>query len=673
MADSKTKLTRLAGRALARLIAHVGRTSEVHYDPPDLMDRLTKAHPCVVGAWHGQFMMLRMLRPQGAKIAAMVARHGDAELIGEAMRAMDIELIRGAGAGDRKKDRGGAAALRASVKALNDGYSLVMTADVPPGPARKAGIGIVTIAQISGRAIVPVAAASSRFTSLDTWSRMTINLPYSRLAFAGGDPIFVPRDADAATLEQIRLRVETSLNEAMVRAYRLAGADLDKATPLETLAAANPPPPGRGLRTYASAISALRPFAPLLLKYRERKGKEDASRRNERLGKPSLPRPHGKLLWMHAASVGETNVSLPLIERLLTSDPALNVLLTTGTMTSAALAARRLPDRSIHQYVPLDAPAYVASFLDHWRPDFGIFVESEIWPNLILAASARHIPMALINARMSPRSMKRWRKNAKLGRQLFSRFNIALAQDERVARVLRFLGTPAVLTVGNLKIDSPPPPVDPEALDQLKKAAGTRPIFLASSTHAGEEAIVAEAHKLMRAKLPDLLTIIAPRHPDRAGTISAELDGFRCEQRTQAGVPSARCDIFIADTIGELGTLYALAPIALIGGSFITHGGQNPIEAVRHAAAVLSGPHTHNFRDAYAALTRNNGAFIVSDARELADVAQRLLSDEKARATALRGAESALATLAGAQDKTIAALQPWLTPATPKVLASADE
>ena len=161
MADSKMKLTRLAGRTLARLISHVGRTSQVLYDPPDLMERLGAAHPCIVAAWHGQFMMLSMLRPPGAKVAAMVARHGDAELIGEAMRAFDVELIRGAGAGDRKKDRGGAAALRGSVKALNEGYSLVMTADIPPGPARKAGIGIVTIAQLSGRAIVPVAAASS--------------------------------------------------------------------------------------------------------------------------------------------------------------------------------------------------------------------------------------------------------------------------------------------------------------------------------------------------------------------------------------------------------------------------------------------------------------------------------------------------------------------------------
>lgn len=672
MADSKTKLTRLAGRSLARLIGHVGRTSDIVYDPPDLMQKLVGAHPAIVASWHGQFMMLVMLKPREIPVSAMVARHGDAELIGEAMRMFGVELIRGAGAGDRKKDRGGAAALRGSVRALNDGSSIVMTADIPPGPARKCGIGIVTIAQLSGRPIVPVGVASSRFTSLDTWSRMTINLPYSKLAFAMGEPVYVPRDADAATLECLRGDVETALNAAMARAYEMAGADITRATPLEMLAASAPPAPGRGLRTYSRGISALRPLAPLLLKYRAGKGKEDPARRNERLGKPSRPRPQGRLVWVHAASVGETNVALPVIERMMKDDPALNVMLTSGTMTSAALAARRLPERAFHQFIPLDAPEYVAGFLDHWRPDFGIFTESEIWPNLILGASERKIPLALINARMSPRSMKRWRRSANLGRQLFARFDVALAQNDKVARVLRFLGTPRVITSGNLKIDAPPPPVDHAALDRLRGAIGSRPVWLASSTHKGEDGIIGQAHVALRKALPDLLTIIVPRHPDRATGIAQELEalGLKCELRSAAPVPSPECAVYIADTIGELGTFYALSPVAFIGGSLIAHGGQNPIEAVRHGAAVLTGPHTHNFVEAYAALTKADGAAVVSNADDLAAAALRLLSDEAARKGSLAGAEAAVQSLSGALEKTIAALQPYLTPG--KVPARAD-
>lgn len=672
MADSKTKLTRFAGRSLARLIRHVGRTSDIVYDPPDLMQKLTGAHPAIVASWHGQFMMLVMLKPREVPVSAMVARHGDAELIGEAMRMFGVELIRGAGAGDRKKDRGGAAALRGSVRALNDGSSIVMTADIPPGPARKCGIGIIMMAQLSGRPIMPFGVASSRFTSLDTWSRMTINLPYSKLAFAMGEPVYVPRDADSATLERLRGEVEAALNDAMVRAYKLAGADIKRATPLDMLAAAQPPAPGRGLRTYAKSVSVLRPLAPLLLKYRAGKGKEDPARRNERLGQPSRPRPAGRLVWVHAASVGETNVALPVIERMIEDNPGLNVMLTTGTMTSAALAARRLPKDAFHQFIPLDAPEYVAGFLDHWRPDAAIFTESEIWPNLILAAAGRKIPLALINARMSPRSMKRWRRSAKLGRQLFAHFDVALAQNDRVARVLRILGTPRVITSGNLKIDAPPPPVDETALAKLREAIGARPVMLASSTHKGEDAIVGQAHAILRRTLPDLLTIIVPRHPDRAAAIAKELEelDLRCERRSVAPVPSSECAIYVADTIGELGTFYALSPVAFIGGSLIPHGGQNPIEAVRHSAAVLTGPHTHNFVEAYAALTKADGAGIVTTAEELASAALRLLTDEAARTSALKGADAAVQSLSGALETTIAALQPFLS--SGKVPAGAD-
>ncbi|MBN9281122.1 MAG: DUF374 domain-containing protein, partial [Hyphomicrobium denitrificans] len=284
MAETKKTIVRLGGSTLARFIQLVQRTSKRTYEPEDLLERLADVHPCVVACWHGQFMMVAGFRPENVKVAAMVAKHGDAELIGEAMRALDVELIRGAGAGTRRRDRGGASALRASLNALADDYSLVMTADIPPGPARVAGGGIIAIGRMSGRPIVPVAVASKHFASFDTWSRLTFNLPYSRLAFVAGDPIKVPADADADVLESKRLELETSLNAATIRAYELAGGDINRATPLEVLAAASPPAPGPVLNIYRAGTSLLRPAVPMLLNIRGRQGKEDAPRRGERLG-----------------------------------------------------------------------------------------------------------------------------------------------------------------------------------------------------------------------------------------------------------------------------------------------------------------------------------------------------------------------------------------------------
>ncbi len=662
MAETKTTLMRFGGRTLARLIKHIAATSDVIYEPDDLPARLRATHPCIIASWHGQFMMLAILHPGDVTVAAMVARHGDAELIGEAMRNLNTDLIRGAGAGGRKKDRGGASALRAAVRALTNGASLVMTADVPPGPARIAGAGIITIARMSGCPIVPVAAATKRFASFDTWSRMTLNLPYSKLVFVGGDPIHVPRDADDATLEALRQNLEHALNAATVRAYELAGADVKRATPLDQLAALSPPPPTAALKIYRAALSLARPAVPLLLRARERQGKEDHTRRGERLGFAGQPRSTGPLFWIHAASVGETNAVLPLIDEILSVNTAAHVLLTTGTTTSAGIAARRLPARAQHQYIPLDVPQYVERFLDHWRPDLSIFTESDIWPNLVLATSARAIPLVLINARMSPRSMSRWRRNRRTGRPLFSRFNLVLAQNDRVARAIKLLGAPRVITAGNLKIDAPPPPVDAAELARLKAAIGTRPVFLAASTHPGEETIVAAAHALIARDLPNLLTIIVPRHPDRGASLFAQLaaQGLKVDRRSLPVMPSPDTNIYLADTIGELGTFYALSPVALIGGSLIEHGGQNPIEAVRLGSAVLTGPSHHNFREAYDALLASGGANEVKTADDIAQAVVRLLTNEAEAQRMRDGAEAALATLSGALRMTLDALAPFL-------------
>lgn len=662
MATSKStssKLMRFAGGNLARLIRLVARTSEHRFDPPDMKDRFVTLSPAICACWHGQFMMLAMSRPDNLKFAAMVARHGDAELIGEAMRQLDVELIRGAGAGDRRKDRGGAYALRASLSALKKGSNVVVTADVPPGPARRAGEGIITLARLSGRPILPLAVATSRYYAFKTWSRLTLNLPYSKLGFAMGEPIFVPREASAEEFEALRQQLEASLNATTARAFSLAGSDPTRATPPGARDPTLPPvPPGLGLKTYRAATMALQSAAPLILDHRERRGKEAPARRSERYGAAKIERPPGPLVWLHAASVGETNAILPVIEGLRSKRPDLKFLLTTGTRTSARLAEERLGETAIHQFVPLDMPHFARRFVEHWRPDAAVFTESEIWPNLIFETSAKDIPLTLINARMSKRSFDRWRSRPGISEPLFNRFDMVLAQNQRFARWFNELGARRVQVAGNLKLDAPPLPVDTRAFEDLAAALEGRRGYVAASTHPGEEEIVADAHRDIAKNFDGFVTIIAPRHPERGTGICEMLKskGLRVAQRSLHQLPEASTDVYVADTIGELGTLYALAPIALIGGSIVDKGGQNPIEAIRHGAGIISGPHVQNFGDVYDKLRAIGAMREVATAPDLAQAVIELLADETQLEALRSGGTKAINQLGGALEMTIAAL-----------------
>lgn len=416
------------------------------------------------------------------------------------------------------------------------------------------------------------------------------------------------------------------------------------------------------IRAYRILTRLARHAAPFILRLRERKGKEDALRMGERLGRASLTRPEGPLAWVHAASVGETSSVLPLVERLEQSRPGLTVLLTTGTVTSARFAASRIRGRTLHQYVPLDEPSFVAAFLDHWRPSLGIFTEQEVWPNLVLEAAERGIPLALVNARMSERSFERWRRRHGLAAALFSRFSIVLTQNEALANRFAEIGAERVVVSGNLKIDAPAPPVDARAFRELAEALGGRRRFVAASTHDDEEMAVAAAHLHIKASGGDLITIIAPRHPHRATSIAEALValGLTVRRRSLGDLPDATTDIYLADTIGELGTLYASAPVAFIGGSLIDHGGQNPIEAVRHGAVVVTGPSTHNFADSYAALLAEHGAVRIAHRDKLGTAIAQLLEEPAKIKTMQSRANRALAGLSGALERTVAALLPFL-------------
>ncbi len=658
----KARVNRFAGRAFARYVKLVYRTSRVVSEPADLNAFAQASHPFILAMWHGQFMMLPIVDRGRVPVNSMVARHGDAELIGQVLEHFDMGMIRGAGAGGRARDRGGAQALREAVRTLAGGEGVAMTADVPPGPARIAGTGIVTLARMSGRPIVPVAVATSRYRAFNTWSRMTLNLPFGTLAVVTGDPIFIDRDISGDDLERARQHVQDSLNRTTLRAYELAGADPARATPPTSDTTAPPAQPGFALKTYRTLADLARPVAPLILKTRAMRGKEDPARRGERMGRASRPRPEGRLAWVHAASVGETNAVLPLLSALRAKRPDVRFLLTTGTITSAEVAARRLDARDIHQYVPLDVPEFANRFLDHWKPDMAIFTESEIWPNLLIATARREIPLALVNARMSKRSFARWRRSPSSSQPLFNRFALVLAQNAALARRFGELGARNVQPVGNLKIDAPAPPIDAAELQRMTEALAGRPHFVAASTHDGEDEIVGAAHKLLTRSHGNFCTIIVPRHPERGSDIVSQMRklGLSVAQRSRGDLPEAGTDIYVADTLGELGTFYAMSPVAFIGGSLVPHGGQNPIEALRHAAAVITGPHWTNFSDAYRALLKHHAALQVKTAEDLAKAAHSLLGDEVELARMRASAQLVLDGLSGALQRTADALLPFL-------------
>jgi len=414
------------------------------------------------------------------------------------------------------------------------------------------------------------------------------------------------------------------------------------------------------LRLYKSACSLGSPIAPQVLTLRLKRGKEHPERMAERLGQASLERPKGPLIWVHAASVGEMLAVVSIVERLRAQGFAM--LVTSGTVTSASLAEQRLPDGVLHQFIPLDGPLFVQRFLDHWRPGLALFVESDLWPNLICLSAMRGIPMIVVNGRLSERSFTRWRKVPRVIAALLDRFDLCLAQSAADAERYAKLGAPRVIAAGNLKLDVPALPADQNSLQQLREIIDKRPVIAAASTHPGEEAAVIGVHRQLRDKFPSLLTIIVPRHPARGESIAeiAKDAGLVVAQRSRREQPMPDIGVYVADTLGELGLFYRIAPIVFMGGSLASHGGQNPIEATRLGAAVLHGPHVWNFAEIYAMLDEAHGAELVLNEETLAARLAAWLSDPAARRAAANAAAATMSELGGALERTLAALDPYL-------------
>jgi 3-deoxy-D-manno-octulosonic-acid transferase len=382
------------------------------------------------------------------------------------------------------------------------------------------------------------------------------------------------------------------------------------------------------LYLYRNVTALSAPALRLLLRRRLGRGKEEAGRVDEKTGVASLPRPPGRLLWCHGASVGESLSALPLIERLCAADPALTILVTTTTVTSARLMAERLPKGAVHQYAPLDHPGWVERFMTHWRPDAVLWLESELWPNLLRAIRSRDLPCLLVNGRMSDRSFRNWQRLPATARALLASFTGSLAQSRADAERFSQLGAKNATYIGNLKFGAPRLPVNEAAAKALSEAIGNRPVWLAASTHPGEEEQMIAAHKQLSASHPGLLTVIAPRHPNRGEEVSALLAAHDLphQRRSTGALPAANEPVYLADTLGEMGTLFQTMPIVFMGGSFAPIGGHNPIEPALFGCAVLHGPHMENFRQVREELEAGGGLLAVNDAAGLASAVSSLLA-----------------------------------------------
>lgn len=412
--------------------------------------------------------------------------------------------------------------------------------------------------------------------------------------------------------------------------------------------------PTAPLALYRAGARLLEPFAPVLLRRRAAAGKEDAARLGERLGRPSHARPAGPLVWLHGVSVGESLSLLPLVAAIRAGRPDLAVLVTSGTVTSSRVLAARLPQGVIHQYAPIDGPRAAAAFLDHWRPGLGVLAESELWPNLILAARARRLPLALVSARITEKTAAGWARLPATARALFSAFEVILPQDAATAaRAWAFGGR-----IGpelNLKLVGDPPPVDADLLARARSAVGGRPVVLANSTHPGEEPIIARA---VAAAAPEALLVVVPRHPERGGAVAGALGAAR---RGEGAEPDGTSAIYVADTLGELGLWIRLADAVVMGGSFVPDvGGHNPMETARLAKPILTGPQVANAQSIYAALAERGAALVCDGEAELARDLRGLLADRMI-ARRLGEAAQAFAERQGAAlQAALAALAPLL-------------
>jgi len=404
------------------------------------------------------------------------------------------------------------------------------------------------------------------------------------------------------------------------------------------------------------------PVIKLYLLKRRKEGREDAERFPERFGEASLPRPNGQLIWCHAASVGEAASLLALIDKLRETYPAIHILVTTGTVTSAHMLEGRLPPRVVHQYMPVDRAPYVKRFLDHWRPNLILWIESELWPNMLVSIRVRQIPAVLLNGRMSEKSFRNWYQFKNWAKEILGTFALCFTQTENEKARFVALGAHHVKCIGNLKYAAKALPCDENELTQMKQAMAGRMAWIMASTHRGEDEIAIAAHKKLSQKWPGLLTIIAPRHARRGEEIAALLaaQNIPFARRSKQDDIAPETGVYLADTMGELGLFYRLSPIACLGGSFVNVGGHNPIEAAQAGCAIIFGPHMHNFSEISREFIHHQAAIQLQSANELAFTLDRLFADNVDRMRLAQAARLLAEQKRSILEHIIGELEPWL-------------
>lgn len=415
------------------------------------------------------------------------------------------------------------------------------------------------------------------------------------------------------------------------------------------------------LSSYLGLSWVLGPVYRFAIRRRLAAGKEDKARVAERFGGTTLARPDGPLIWMHAASIGETQSLMGLIPALLAAQPELSILVTSTTVTSARLLERDLPERAFHQFSPIDTPQVIRQFLDHWQPDVAVWVESEIWPRMLADTKARGIPMMLINARISAKTIERWSWVSKTARLLFSKFDTILAQDQSTLTLLEKLelNDVALRMTGSLKQELAPPLQDVDEIDALEQTLRGRSVWVAASTHPGEEDVLLEAHKHLAT---DAVMILVPRHPERGDALAAQARaaGWVVAQRSKGEPLTADTQVYLADTIGEMGLWYRLSKVSFIAGSLEPIGGHNPFEPILLESAVISGSQVGNFADVYARLKNTEGAVFADTSTAIAEAVIALF-DEDTRAQQAARALDCLASdasiTAQVRDHVLAAIK----------------
>jgi 3-deoxy-D-manno-octulosonic-acid transferase len=422
------------------------------------------------------------------------------------------------------------------------------------------------------------------------------------------------------------------------------------------------------LLAYRLLTRALEPLAPRLLDARVKQGKEDTRRVDERLGRTHAIRPEGPLVWLHGVSVGEALSILPLAERIRRERSDVAVMVTTGTLTSAEVLKTRLPPGVIHQFAPVDGPAAVAAFLDHWKPTLGVFVESELWPNLLTAAQARGVPLALVSARITQKTANGWRRAPAMAKRLLGAFAHVWPQDEASAQRLSAMGARVDGQV-NLKLSGGELPYDKAAFSQLSALIDDRPVVVAASTHDDEEIAIVRALDRLADRL---FLIVVPRHPERGGAIAQALsrDGYGFARRSAGEPVTEETDLYIADTLGELGVFLRLADVVVMGGSFAPAlsgrmvGGHNPLEPARLGKPVVTGPDASNWAEVTRALRDAGGLASVPSPAQLPSVVGPLLADPQGARDMGERARRAAAEAGSGLDRLWLTLQAHL-PAAP--------